>query len=211
MGRGWKVGWCLLGSANASTYSINMSHFVNVSHWQIQDLIRIALDTVITIRKRSCGKIMSLHLSVILFTGGRCRPLLGRQPPQADIPRTRWPLQRMVRILLECILVLNCLLRPRSLRFTNVLLHPKIILKIKNLHKYVVSFSFSFGQNVFVRCWRQKKFSKLKCTPVVCVPSAAVAVALGGVCLAGGVYLAGGVSACPGGEGAVFLVCPEWR
>ena len=27
-----------------------------------------------------------------------------------------------------------------SARFTNVLLHPNIILKIKNLHKYVVSF-----------------------------------------------------------------------
>ena len=42
-----------------------------------------------TTRKRSCGKVMFLHLSVILFT------------------RERRPLKRAVHILLECILVLQ--------------------------------------------------------------------------------------------------------
>ena len=76
------------------------------------------------------AKVMFLHLSVILFTGG-CLPqcMLGYHPPGADTtpgsrpPRTRHPprpgtpwtkhppgtgrrlLLRMVRILLECILV----------------------------------------------------------------------------------------------------------
>ena len=53
----------------------------------------------------SCGKVLFLHVYVILFTGGGVW--------QADIPRGRqtprslWrrPLQRTVRILLECILV----------------------------------------------------------------------------------------------------------
>ena len=107
--------------------------------------------------QRSCGKVMCLHLTLILFTGGvwqtppqadtplgrhsprqttpscgQTPPSLGRHPPrqtphpQADIPlgRTppladtpspgqthpppsRWPLQQMVCILLECILVLK--------------------------------------------------------------------------------------------------------
>ena len=73
---------------------------------------------VITARKRSCGKVMFLHLSVILFTGGGvsvwgvsiqgslwlqggvsdCRgSLLGRYLPYSK--------ERAVRILLECILV----------------------------------------------------------------------------------------------------------
>ena len=63
---------------------------------------------------RSCGKVMFLHLSVILFRG------VWQTPPWADIPpgqtpswadtsladpRRRRPLQRTVRILLECNLV----------------------------------------------------------------------------------------------------------
>ena len=77
-----------------------------------------------TVRKRSCRKVIFLHLFVILFTRGRCTPP-GRYhpwqtpPPPARIPRqtspppdTPWQtppkrrqLQRSVRILLECILV----------------------------------------------------------------------------------------------------------
>ena len=34
---------------------------------------------IVSVRKRSCGKVMFLHLSVILFTGGRCTSL--RHPP----------------------------------------------------------------------------------------------------------------------------------
>ena len=72
----------------------------------------------------SCGKIMFLHLSVILFTGvGRCTPPQVHPPtdtPQADTPppghtppgqtsTPRRPLQRTVCILLECILVKLCI------------------------------------------------------------------------------------------------------
>ena len=68
----------------------------------------------------SCGKVMFLHLSVILFTGeGVCQTPPGRHPslyrhppgqtppsrhPWEDTPSRR-PLQWTVRILLECILV----------------------------------------------------------------------------------------------------------
>ena len=45
--------------------------------------------------RRSCGKVMFLHLSVILFTGGS----LSRTPPPHTVE------ERTVRILLECILV----------------------------------------------------------------------------------------------------------
>ena len=83
--------------------------------------------------QRSCGKVMFLHLSVILFTGGvwqtppgRYPPEQtpphppGRQPPGQTPPFGRHPLidtplwdmvnKPVVRILLECILV-----------FTNIL------------------------------------------------------------------------------------------
>ena len=89
--------------------------------------------------RRSCGKVMFLHLSVILSTGEMCipawtvqgmcipacsghggvyhRPPPRRTPSWADTPWAgtprqtpplppRRPLQRMVRILLECILIL---------------------------------------------------------------------------------------------------------
>ena len=46
--------------------------------------------------QRSCGKVIFLDVSVILSTGGRS----ARQTPSP-----RRPLQRTVRILLECILV----------------------------------------------------------------------------------------------------------
>ena len=49
-----------------------------------------------------------LHLSVILFTGGRCTTASWQTPPKADTPfPPRRPLQRTVRILLEYILVIN--------------------------------------------------------------------------------------------------------
>ena len=100
------------------------------------DKENISLCFIFTVRNSSCGKVMFLHLSVILFTGGSVwsdtprarhppgRHPLGRYPPWADPPRqthpppwqthplgshtpARWkrPLQRTVRILLECILV----------------------------------------------------------------------------------------------------------
>ena len=48
----------------------------------------------------------------------RQTPPLGRHPPQADSPQLRWPLQRMVRILLECIHVsaVSFFLRPKTTR-----------------------------------------------------------------------------------------------
>ena len=55
----------------------------------------------------SCGKVMFLHLSVILFTGGvsaRHPPRQAPTPPH-PLPFSRRLLQRTVRILLECILV----------------------------------------------------------------------------------------------------------
>ena len=80
--------------------------------------------------QRSCGKVMFLHLSVILFTEGcltqcmlgytpslpsacwgnpQADTPLGRHSLQADTPRadtpSRWLLLRTVCILLECILV----------------------------------------------------------------------------------------------------------
>ena len=72
-----------------------------------------------TARKRSCGKVTFLHLSVILFTGGVYPSMqwltypLGR-PPQADTP-TEMATKRAIRILLKCILVLTISLISLSL------------------------------------------------------------------------------------------------
>ena len=80
-----------------------------MNHWPDKSLILL-----FTVRKRSCGKVMFLHLSVSYSVhGGRCLPqcMLG-YPPWAGTPSLgRHPpcrrlLQRTVRILLECILVL---------------------------------------------------------------------------------------------------------
>ena len=70
--------------------------------------------------QRSCGKVMFLHLSVILSTGGVCliacwdthtppgqTPPPSRDPHWADTLPSRRLLQRTVRILLKYILVLN--------------------------------------------------------------------------------------------------------
>ena len=44
--------------------------------------------------QRSCGKVMFLHLSVILFTGGVCiLACIGVAPPQADTSRADTPRQ----------------------------------------------------------------------------------------------------------------------
>ena len=65
--------------------------------------------TIITAHKRSCGKVMFLHLPVILFTGGEgCHDVtscygthLGRHFPRPPPPVNK----RAVRILMECFLV----------------------------------------------------------------------------------------------------------
>ena len=62
---------------------------------------------------RSCGKVMFLHLSVILFTGGSAIPPLGRHQPGQTPPGQTPPNSAcwdtvnnwVVCILLECILV----------------------------------------------------------------------------------------------------------
>ena len=65
----------------------------------------------ITARKRSWGKVIFLHLSVILFTGGvpgRRGAWSGGVPGPGGVPGgdpPEWLLLRAVRILLECILV----------------------------------------------------------------------------------------------------------
>ena len=61
-------------------------------------------------QRRTCGNVMFLHLSVILFTGV-CLPLVrgGRHPPgqipQHAVHAGRYGQQAAVHILLECILV----------------------------------------------------------------------------------------------------------
>ena len=79
---------------------------------------------IFTVRKRSCGKVMFLHLSVShsvhggvstsvhagIHTPQADTPLLGRHPPSPS----RRPLQRMVRILLECFLVIISVSRSLS-------------------------------------------------------------------------------------------------
>ena len=64
-------------------------------------------NSIITTRKRSCGKVMFLHLSVILFRGGIHDVTSCRNPsPQDGIPSPPCTVgKRVVRILLECFLV----------------------------------------------------------------------------------------------------------
>ena len=66
----------------------------------------------ITVYNSSCGKIMFSQVSVCLQTPPWEDTAPGRPTPWADtpqvdnpLPRERRPLQRTVRILLECILV----------------------------------------------------------------------------------------------------------
>ena len=97
--------------------------------------------------KRSCGKVMFLHLPVILFTGGCLRPL-GRQtppaqtphgqtPPWADtpclvhagihtpLPRACWDTVNKwaVRILLECVLVRDDSFTDTRARYLDLFFH----------------------------------------------------------------------------------------
>ena len=76
---------------------------------------------IFTALKRSCGKVLFLHPSVILFTGvvhgGEaciaggmrggvvCACMAGSMCVGVRGVQERWPLTRAVRILLECILV----------------------------------------------------------------------------------------------------------
>ena len=51
--------------------SIGFSHELDeIGNIDISTLLHINKFCTITARKRSCGKVMFLHLSVILFTGG---------------------------------------------------------------------------------------------------------------------------------------------
>ena len=73
------------------------------------------INHVFTVHKRSCGKVMFSHLSVILFTGGHAwwggacmvggTCVAGGVHGRGHAWQERRPLQRMVRILLEYFLV----------------------------------------------------------------------------------------------------------
>ena len=60
--------------------------------------------------KTKLRKVMFLHLSVShsVHKGVVYTPQEDTPNPQADTPPPRWPLNRAVRILLECILVTYC-------------------------------------------------------------------------------------------------------
>ena len=96
------------------------------THGQIHQA-KVLRYLIFTVRNSSCGKVMFSQASVILFTGGRawqgaCMAggMCGRGVCMAGgmhgrghewqgvvhgRRQERWPLQRTVRILLECILV----------------------------------------------------------------------------------------------------------
>ena len=79
----------------------NNEKWYSYNSWQKQ----LTSHSIITVRKRSCGKgnvFTPVYDSI--HRGGFTPPLADTQPPRADTP-PRWPLQRTVRILLECILV----------------------------------------------------------------------------------------------------------
>ena len=119
--RMFRVPWSslYLGSTSGSTERPRPTGSVWVS----------IMDSIVTVRKRSCGKVMFLHLSVILSTGGVCPSAcwdthpswadtpprqtppgqtppwadtpLGRHPPRADTPSADTPLSR--RVLLRTV------------------------------------------------------------------------------------------------------------
>ena len=77
-----------------------------------QFIWKICKNVLITVRNSSCGKVIFSQVSVCPQGGGVHPPgqadtSPGQTPPgQADTPHPgRWPPQRTVRILLECILV----------------------------------------------------------------------------------------------------------
>ena len=56
-------------------------------HLRVASLTRNDMAYIFTVRKRSCEKVMFLHLSVILFTGGRgVHPPWQTQPPGRHTP-----------------------------------------------------------------------------------------------------------------------------
>ena len=60
-------------------------------------MIKAWTPSIFTVRKRSCGKAMFLHLSVILFTGGSAFPQChgaGRPPPPPSAQKADLPLPR---------------------------------------------------------------------------------------------------------------------
>ena len=106
------------------TYLIFMSQIPGFQNLPDVDKEALAGSEFFTARKRNCGEVMFLHLSVILFTERGLRPwglCLGRVSVQGrslsreglcpgrvchgDLPYGK---ERAVRILLECILVKKC-------------------------------------------------------------------------------------------------------
>ena len=63
---------------------------------------------IFTARKRSCGKVMFLQLSVILFMGGSASVHAGIPHPPAQYMLGDMPNKWVVRIVLECNLVWYC-------------------------------------------------------------------------------------------------------
>ena len=99
--------------------------------------------------QRSCGKVMFLHLSVILSMAGGLagrHPLADRHPlppPPAGRQPLGRPLQRTIRILLECIFVDTMLLLTLTLCVnvafeTNVFLPSKYVSVSVNIHLEMV-------------------------------------------------------------------------
>ena len=80
-----------------------MQHHDEQIMYMIQHFLSVCMSASLNTYYRPQGKIMFLHLSVILIHGGRETPLCTETP--SDI----WwqPLQWSVRTLLECILVLR--------------------------------------------------------------------------------------------------------
>ena len=71
-------------------------------------------DHLVTTCKRSCDKVMFLHLSVILFARGSCmaggvcgKGVCVAKGRRGTCVQEKWPLKQEVCILLECILGFN--------------------------------------------------------------------------------------------------------
>ena len=80
---------------------------------------------VVTLRNSSCGKAMFIQVSVC--PGGDVHPP-GKHPNSGQTPPPGWPLQRTVRILLECILVFSYFYRPQRSWGKFMFLHVSVIL-----------------------------------------------------------------------------------